>query len=105
MQQSFTARVYHLIEHLPAGKITTYGRIAEHLGQPGASRAVGNALRYYPFADGGNCYRVIRSDGHVGGYCGQTAGENYIRKVRKLKALGCVINEKGKVVNLKENVW
>ena len=106
MDSKFTNRVYEMIEKIPDGKITTYGRLAERLGSPGASRSVGTALKRYPGWEDGNCYRVVTSDGKVGGYCGQGFGTpEYRMKKAKLEKLGCLISPRGKILNFEEKVW
>ncbi len=58
-------------EHgIPRGWVSTYGRIARHLGKAGGARAVGNALANNPFPILIPCHRAIRSDGTLGGYQG-----------------------------------
>ncbi|MCB0032151.1 MAG: MGMT family protein, partial [Anaerolineales bacterium] len=41
---SFYEKVYYVVRRIPAGKVTSYGRIAEMLSAPRAARAVGYAL-------------------------------------------------------------
>ena len=55
---------------IPIGFISTYGRIAEYIGSPQLSRAVGRALATNPFPLVIPCHRVVRSDGSIGGYQG-----------------------------------
>ncbi len=55
---------------IPRGWVSTYGRIAKHLGNPDASRAVGGALARNPFPLVIPCHRAVRSDGQLGGYRG-----------------------------------
>jgi len=58
-------------EHaIPRGFISTYKRIAVHLGRPTACRAVGTALAGNPFPIIIPCHRAVRSDGTPGGYQG-----------------------------------
>src|SRR3982750_5044353 len=45
----FQLRVYAAAQDIPPGKTKTYGEIAALLGEPGASRAVGQALGHNPF--------------------------------------------------------
>lgn len=105
-QPSFDQRVYALIENMPDGKISTYGQLARKAGAPRGARAVGNALRKYPGWDGGNCYRVVNSDGKVGAYCGGGDGtEKQKLKIEKLKKLGCIIDEKNRIINFWEMLW
>jgi len=55
---------------VPRGFVTTYGRIARHLGAPHSSRAVGRALATNPFPIVIPCHRAVRSGGDLGGYQG-----------------------------------
>jgi methylated-DNA-[protein]-cysteine S-methyltransferase len=55
---------------VPFGRTTTYGAVAERIGRPRASRAVGNALGSNPIPIVVPCHRVLRSGGDVGGYAG-----------------------------------
>jgi len=55
---------------IPRGYVSTYRRIAEHVGSPDASRAVGGALSGNPFPVIIPCHRAVRSDGGLGGYQG-----------------------------------
>ena len=55
---------------VPFGRTTTYGVVAERIGRPRASRAVGNALGSNPIPIVIPCHRVLRAGGDVGGYAG-----------------------------------
>lgn len=55
---------------IPRGWVSTYGRIARHIGLPGSSRAVGRALATNPFPIIIPCHRAVRADGAIGGYQG-----------------------------------
>lgn len=55
---------------IPLGKVSTYGRIAKHIGCPGAARAVGTALATNPFPLVIPCHRAVRADGDIGKYQG-----------------------------------
>ena len=66
----FQARVLRAESGIPRGWVSTYGRIAEHLGLPGGGRAVGNALAANPFPLLIPCHRAVRSTGELGGYQG-----------------------------------
>jgi methylated-DNA-[protein]-cysteine S-methyltransferase len=64
-------RTVLLAEHgIPRGRVSTYGRIAAHVGVPRGARAVGRALSRNPFPVVIPCHRAIRSDGHLGGFQG-----------------------------------
>ncbi len=65
--QTLVLRAEHAI---PRGRLSTYGRIAAHIGHPRAARAVGSALGSNPFPVLIPCHRAVRSDGSLGGYAG-----------------------------------
>jgi len=55
---------------IPRGFVSTYQRIAGHLGKPSGARAVGTALANNPFPVIIPCHRAIRTDRTLGGYQG-----------------------------------
>jgi methylated-DNA-[protein]-cysteine S-methyltransferase len=63
----FERAVYVATFHIPAGKVSTYKRIAEKVGRPKAYRAVANALHKNPLWPVVPCHRVVASDGSFGG--------------------------------------
>jgi len=77
----FSERVLKFTSKIPRGKVTTYSEIARALGKPNASRAVGNALARNEKPDIIPCYRVVCSDGSVGGY--SSGAEEKICRLRK----------------------
>ncbi|MBX3291235.1 MAG: methylated-DNA--[protein]-cysteine S-methyltransferase [Acidobacteria bacterium] len=64
----FQLKVWEALLKIPMGKLSTYGEIAEMIGNPAASRAVGTAIGGNPVAYLIPCHRVIRSTGVFGGY-------------------------------------
>lgn len=50
--------------------MTTYGRIARHMGVTKGARAVGRALSSNPFPLVIPCHRALRSNGELGGFRG-----------------------------------
>lgn len=64
----FQATVLKRVSHIEFGKTTTYGKLAEELGQLGAARAVGLANSKNPCPLLIPCHRVIGSDGSMQGY-------------------------------------
>jgi O-6-methylguanine DNA methyltransferase len=93
----FQKKVYELMTRIPKGKVTTYGELAKVLGGPHFSRAVGNAVRDNPFAPKVPCHRVIRSSGEIGGFCGETSGENVERKIKMLQEEGVNVDNSGRI--------
>jgi methylated-DNA-[protein]-cysteine S-methyltransferase len=55
----FHQRVYELARRIPPGDTWTYGEVARDLGEPGAARAVGQALGANPYAPVVPCHRVL----------------------------------------------
>ena len=70
---AFQQRVLRAEHQIPRGWVSTYSRIAAHLGVRGGARAVGNALAQNPFPILVPCHRAIRADGSLGGYQGGPA--------------------------------
>ncbi|MEX2128855.1 MAG: methylated-DNA--[protein]-cysteine S-methyltransferase [Xanthobacteraceae bacterium] len=64
----FERRVYEAARTISAGAIMTYGEIAKRLGDPGAARAVGQALGRNPFAIVVPCHRVLGAGDKAGGF-------------------------------------
>lgn len=64
----FQLKVWEALLKIPCGSLSTYGTIAKHIGKPKSSRAVGTAIGNNPVAYLIPCHRVIRSNGHLGGY-------------------------------------
>ncbi|TDQ81242.1 bifunctional transcriptional activator/DNA repair enzyme AdaA [Sphingobacterium yanglingense] len=65
---AFQLKVWEALLQIPLGELETYGRIAEHIGNPKASRAVGTAIGSNPIAYLIPCHRVIQASGVIGGY-------------------------------------
>lgn len=64
----FQLRVWRALLRVPAGELTTYGRLSAAVGQPTAARAVGSAVGANPIAFIIPCHRVIRETGVLGEY-------------------------------------
>ncbi|MBI5018670.1 MGMT family protein [Candidatus Gottesmanbacteria bacterium] len=61
---SFFQQIYALVRSVPAGKVTTYGAIANALHTKDARR-IGHALHANPDSDLTPCHRVVFSDGRL----------------------------------------
>jgi len=66
----FQQKVWAYLQTIPYGRTTTYGTIAQELGNPKSTRAVGAANGRNPIAVIIPCHRVIGSDGKLTGYAG-----------------------------------
>jgi O-6-methylguanine DNA methyltransferase len=77
------AKVCGVLEKIPAGRVTTYGLISNHIGS--TPRAVGGAVGSNPWSIFVPCHRVVPNSLTIGNYslCG-TLGENGSVTKRKL---------------------
>ena len=64
----FQLKVWETLLKIPLGELTSYGKIADQITRPKASRAVGTAIGSNPVAFLIPCHRVIQSGGEPGGY-------------------------------------
>ncbi len=79
----FVDYFYSLVKQIPKGKVSTYGALANALGDIRASRAVGRMLNANPYAPIVPCHRVVMSDGSLGGF-----GGGIEKKIKRLKSEG-----------------
>jgi methylated-DNA-[protein]-cysteine S-methyltransferase len=77
----FHGRVYAVARAILPGATSTYGAIADRIGEPGAARAVGQALGANPFPIVVPCHRVLAAGGKVGGF---SANGGRVTKLRLL---------------------
>ncbi len=90
---------YNLVKQIPDDKITTYGALANALGDIKASRAVGYMLSVNKDPDIIPCYKVVHTDKTTGKY---RLGID--EKIRRLKNDGVeIIN--GKVTNFDDKFF
>jgi methylated-DNA-[protein]-cysteine S-methyltransferase len=66
----FQKAVWAAVARIPYGATTTYGALANEIGHPKASRAVGQAVGANPVPIVIPCHRVIGKDGHLVGFGG-----------------------------------
>ena len=64
----FQLKVWEALLKIPFGEINCYSQIADAIGYPTASRAVGTAIGSNPVAYLIPCHRVIKSTGVIGDY-------------------------------------
>jgi methylated-DNA-[protein]-cysteine S-methyltransferase len=77
---AFQQRVWCVLEEIPYGSSTTYGKLAEQIGVPRERiQALGAAIGANPLLLVRPCHRVIGADGTMRGYAGGVD-----RKVRLL---------------------
>jgi methylated-DNA-[protein]-cysteine S-methyltransferase len=78
----FQNRVWSALVAIPYGETRSYGGLADSLGNPGASRAVGRANATNPICLLVPCHRVIGADGSLTGFA---FGEDIKRQLLALE--------------------
>lgn len=78
----FQRAVLMAARKIPFGETRSYSWVAHEIGNPRASRAVGQALHHNPVPIIVPCHRVLASNGGLGGYAGGLALK---RKLLKLE--------------------
>ncbi|MEP1448418.1 MAG: MGMT family protein [Paraglaciecola sp.] len=59
------SKIWRTVQLIPAGKVASYGQIADLAGLPGRARLVGKSLGYVPKDLNVPWYRVLRSNGQI----------------------------------------
>ncbi|ASU85580.1 cysteine methyltransferase [Nocardiopsis gilva YIM 90087] len=79
----FQLRVWRELTTIPYGHTTSYGAIAEALGRPTASRAVGMANGRNPISIIVPCHRVIGANGALTGYGGGLPRKRHLLRLER----------------------
>jgi methylated-DNA-[protein]-cysteine S-methyltransferase len=66
----FQRRVWAMLDEIPFGETTTYGELAERLGDKALAQRVGQAVGHNPLSIVVPCHRVVGKDGKLTGYAG-----------------------------------
>ncbi|MCD6092562.1 MAG: endonuclease V [Candidatus Aenigmarchaeota archaeon] len=88
-QVNLYKKVYGMLRQIPKGKATTYKALAVALGDENAARAIGRILHNNKNLVKFPCYKVVESDGGLGGY---SLGAD--EKIKRLKNDGIEIKNK-----------
>lgn len=78
----FERQVWLALSEIPYGETRTYKWMAQRVGCPKGSRAVGQALKKNPIPIVLPCHRVIESDGKIGGFA---LGEDIKRRLLQME--------------------
>jgi deoxyribonuclease V len=89
---------YDLVRQIPPGKVSTYGAVAQALGDRIAARAVGRMMNQNPDPDEMPCYKIVHSDGRLGGF-----GDGTEDKIRRLHEDNIIVKS-GRLVDF-ENLF
>jgi deoxyribonuclease V len=87
---------YGLVRQIPGGRVSSYGAVAKALGDIRASRAVGRMMNQNPDPDSMPCYKIVYSDGRLGGF-----GRGIADKIRRLKKDNILVKN-GHIVDFKK---
>ena len=88
-QNQLSSSCYFLLKEIPKGKVTTYKALAKVLNTK-AYRAIGQIMKRNPNPITTPCYKVVKSDGSLGGYLGPDP-KNISKKIQLLKNDGIEI--------------
>lgn len=66
----FQQQVWALLDEIPYGSTTSYGKIADRLGNKALAQRVGQAVGHNPVSVIVPCHRVVGSTGKLTGYAG-----------------------------------
>ena len=77
----FQRNVWQALRKIPYGVTTNYGTLAQRIGKPKASRAVGAANGRNPISIVIPCHRVIGANGDLTGYAGGMARKESLLKL------------------------
>ena len=83
----FQQTVWRALQEIPCGQTVTYGELAERIGRPTASRAVGLANGHNPISIVVPCHRVVGSNGSLTGYGGGIERKRYLLDLERGQAM------------------
>lgn len=109
VRKAYAAAIREAVSAIPAGRVCSYGRVAEVAGLPGRARLVGKVLGELKEGEKLPWHRVLRADGRLAFGPGSRGFE---RQMTRLAAEG-VEAPKGRVdldrygwqVTLDEQLW
>lgn len=95
----FYVRVFECTRSIPFGTLLSYGELANQLGSPTATRAVGQALARNRWPLIVPCHRVVAKSGNLTGF---SAGGGIATKRRLLQIEGHVFDREGFIADYLE---
>lgn len=85
---AFQHAVWDIVKSIQCGDTTTYGRIAEQLGDRGLAPQVGQAVGANPLCVFVPCHRVVGSTGSLTGYAGGLKRKQALLELEKSSQIG-----------------
>jgi methylated-DNA-protein-cysteine methyltransferase related protein len=102
MEENFFEKVYQVVRLIPYGRVTSYGAIANYIGQKGSARMVGWAMNHSHHADYYvPAHRVLNRNGMLTGKH-HFGGPNTMQQL--LENEGIIVSN-DKVLNFKQLYW
>ena len=84
----FQHRVWNALGEIPFGQTRSYLQVAQAIGQPQSSRAVGQACGRNPVPLFIPCHRVVAADGSLGGFSGGIHIKEALLEIERSPASG-----------------
>jgi AraC family transcriptional regulator of adaptative response/methylated-DNA-[protein]-cysteine methyltransferase len=94
---AFQRRVWEQLLAIPYGQTRSYEQLAAAIGEPRAVRAVGRANGLNRIAILIPCHRVVRKDGHLGGYGGGLRRKQFLLELERSTRLAGSVSSNGVV--------
>ena len=101
IENSFFEKVYKVVREIPAGRVTSYGAIANYLGMPRSARVVGWAMNNAHGDISIPAHRVVNRNGLLTGKF-HFEGSNLMEQL--LASEGIQVRENG-IVNFSNLFW
>ena len=79
----FEERVWAMLNDIPIGATTTYGELAERLGDKTLAQSVGQAVGHNPISIIVPCHRVVGKDGRLTGYAGGLKRKQFLLELEE----------------------
>jgi methylated-DNA-protein-cysteine methyltransferase related protein len=101
-KESFFQKVYHVVQKIPFGRVTSYGAIASFLGTKGSARMVGWAMNSSHHSKSAiPAHRVVNRNGMLTGKM-HFGGSDIMQNLLKQEG---IIVENDQIVNFTECFW
>ncbi|CAK6698521.1 MGMT family protein [Synechococcus sp. CCY9201] len=101
-EATFDQRVWDAVAQIPAGRLATYGQIAELIGAYGCARQVGWALRRLPLPTPVPWHRVVNAQGRIS-MSPSREGSDWMQR-QLLLAEGIAVDAEGRLP-LRRYLW
>jgi len=81
--EPFQERVWAMLREIPYGETTTYGELAERLGDKALAQSVGQAVGHNPLSIIVACHRVVGSNGKLTGFAGGLGRKQFLLELEE----------------------